>query len=285
MGVKTCPDAAQAIIKRILYNVDVEAYIDDCGIWTNGSFEDHLKLVDTVLQRLAENGMKCNPLKCDWAVQETDFLGFWMTPTSVKPMRNKIEAVLQMGRPQNQTQVRSFLGAVNFYKSLWPRRAHVLAPLNELTGTGIFKWTDRHERAFKEMKAVLATDCINAYPDYNLPFIIFSDASDYQIGACIMQEGRPIAYYSKSLDKAQQNYTTTEKELLEIVMCLKEYRKILYGGRITVYTDHKILTFRTLSVQRVLRWRTLKNVLADCFSRLPRMEKQVSMEDELVDKN
>ena len=68
MEVKICPGSAQAIIKRMTHNLDVEAYIDDCGIWTDESYEDHLKLVDQVLQRLANNGKKYNPLKCDWAV-------------------------------------------------------------------------------------------------------------------------------------------------------------------------------------------------------------------------
>ena len=147
--------------------------------------------------------MKCNPLKCDWAVQETDFLGHWMTPTSFKPMRSKVDAILKMGRPTNVTQVRSFVGAVNFYRSLWPRRAHVLAPLTELTGDVPFRWEERHEKAFLEMKAILVSDCLNVYPDYNLPFEIYVDASDYQLGPVIIQEGKPVAYFSKKLDPAQ----------------------------------------------------------------------------------
>ena len=115
--------------------------------------------------------------------------------------------------------------------------------------------------------------------------LTYTDASDYQVGAAIIQNGLPVAYFSKKLFKSQLFYSVTEKELLAIVLCLKEYRKILYGGVINVYTDHKNLTFKTLSVQRILCWRifmdkfdlTLKyikgknNVLADCFSRLPLM--------------
>ena len=87
MGVKVSPDIAQQYITQILHDVlrgdkghDVVVYIDDCGIWTTGDYDDHINLVDKVLQRLAANGMKCNPRKCDWAVKETDFLGYWMTP-------------------------------------------------------------------------------------------------------------------------------------------------------------------------------------------------------------
>ena len=87
----------------------------------------------------------------------------------------------------------------------------------------------------------MASDCINVYPDYTKTFHIYTDTSDYQLGAAIIQDGKPIAYWSRSLSKAQLNYTTTEKELLAIVLCSKEYRKILQGGILTVFTDHKIL--------------------------------------------
>ena len=172
----------------------------------------------------------------------------------------------------------------------------MLAPLVELTGDKPFSWSDETAKAFKEMKAILASDCINAYPDYRYPFHIYTDASKYQLGAAIIQNGRPIAYYSRKLTEAQQAYTTTEKELLAIVLCLKEYRRMLFGAVINVYTDHKNLTFRTLSVERILRWRlyidefdvTLKyikgkkNILADCFSRLPQInDGSISVEDEL----
>lgn len=290
MGVKISPDIAQSIMEEALQGIDVEVYIDDIGYWSNGTYEEHMAVVDTILQRLADNGLKCNPLKCAWAVKETDFLGYWMTPAGVKPQRNKIEAVIRMQSPSNIKQLRSFIGAVNFYKSMFPRRTHVLHPLTALTGAKTFHWGAEQEAAFRQMKAIIAQDCVNNYADINQPFHIYTDASDYQMGAVIMQytpERRIIAYWSKTLSPAQKNYNTMEKELLAIVMCLKEYRSILYGGVLHIYTDHKNLTFRTLSAQRVIRWRMFledfdvtfhyypgeSNVLADCYSRLPRMEK------------
>ena len=280
MGVKISPYVAQRFMMDVLQGIpNCCCYINDVGIWTDGSFDNHLSVVDLVLSHLHANNMKCNPLKCEWFVQETDFLGFWMTPEGVKPWKKRIEAILKMDCPQNNTDVCTFIGAVNHYKSLWPRQAHVLAPLAELTGRGRFHWTPRHDAAFKEMKAIITADAMNAFPDYTIPFEVYTDASDFQLGAAIIQRQKPIAYYSKKLTTAQQNYTTTEKELLAIVTTLKYYQKMLMGSKIIVYTDHKNLTFRTFSVQRILHWQLFvdqfdchlcyipgqKNVLADCL--------------------
>ena len=143
--------------------------------------------------------MRCNPLKCDWVAKETDVLGYWMTPECVKSIKKKIDAILKMQPPTTATEARSFIGAVNFYKSLWPRRAHVLAPLAELTGKRPFEWSSTKQRAFEEMKAIIASNCYNQYVDLNEPIEIYTDASDYQLGAAIIQNGQPIAYYSKKL--------------------------------------------------------------------------------------
>jgi len=292
MGLKISPDIAQQIIESVLRDVDCLAYIDDVGIWTDGSMEKHLAVVDQVLHRLQANGFSCNPLKCKWAVQETDFLGYWLTPTGVRPWRKKIDAILKMAPPKNNSELRSFLGAVTYYRTMWPRRSHILSPLTKLTGRGTFEWTREHQEAFDNMKSIMAQEVLLVYPDSNKPYDIYTDASDYQMGACILQNGKPVLYWSRKLSDAQANYSTMEKELLAIVYCLKEFRTILLGARLNVYTDHRNLTFRTLNTQRVLRWRLYleeydvnlqyiegkDNVLADCFSRLPRMPKPTTNE-------
>ena len=91
-------------------------------------------MIDLVLTRLKENGFTVNPLKCKWAVKETDWLGHWLTPTGPKPWRKKIEPILALAPPESLKQLRAFIGFINFYKDYWSKRAHIMAPLTALTG-------------------------------------------------------------------------------------------------------------------------------------------------------
>jgi RNase H-like domain found in reverse transcriptase len=123
----------------------------------------------------------------------------------------------------------------------------------------MFVWEDKHQQTFEQIKALIATDALLAYPNHNKPFDIETDASNYQLSAIIKQDNCPVSYYTRKLNSAQKNYTTIEKELLSIVKTLKEFRSMLLGAPITIYTNHKNLTHKlsSFSTQRVLRWRLL----------------------------
>mmetsp|Transcript_8360 Transcript_8360/g.11933 ORF Transcript_8360/g.11933 Transcript_8360/m.11933 type:complete len:180 (-) Transcript_8360:775-1314(-) len=179
-----------------------------------------------------------------------------MTSSGVKPKQDKIAAVLCMQPPTNITQLRSFIGAVNLYKSMFSRQTHVLHPLTALTGVKKFQWKLDHQKAFKATKAMIAQDCINNYANIIQSFHIYTYVSNYQMGAILIQytpNRKIIAYWSNILLPAQHNYNTIEKELLDVVMFIKEYFDLLYGGILNIYTNHRNLMFCTLSAQCVIR--------------------------------
>jgi RNase H-like domain found in reverse transcriptase len=122
-------------------------------------------------------------------------------------------------------------------------RSHLLAPSSSLTSAkGKWKWTPEHQEAFERMKALIAKETFLTFPDFSQEFEIQTDASKLQLGACISQNGKPVAFYSRKLQPAQTRYTTTERELLSTVETLKEFRNILLGQKIKVHTDHETYT-------------------------------------------
>jgi hypothetical protein len=151
MGVNTAPDIAQEIMERLLGAIEeLEIYLDDLAAFSD-TWEEHLVVLDKILTILQDKGFAVNPAKCEWGIQETDFLGHWLTPTGVKPWRKKIDAVLRMQPPTNIKELRSFLGMVTYYRDMWPRRSHVLAPLTALIKSKTFVWGPEQAKAFNEM--------------------------------------------------------------------------------------------------------------------------------------
>jgi Reverse transcriptase (RNA-dependent DNA polymerase) len=160
MGVKQSTDISQEIMEDVLRDIkEVKCYLDNVGCF-NDSWQHHLQMLERVLQCLQDNGFAVNPAKCEWAVQETDWLGYWLTPPRLKPWRKKIDAILRILPPQTLKDIRSIIGAVTYYCDMYPRRLHILAPLTDLTkGTKgklkTIKWEPQHQQAFEAMKAVI----------------------------------------------------------------------------------------------------------------------------------
>jgi hypothetical protein len=275
--------AIAQIFSRKICQYYVRAYIDDILVLTKGNFVDHLQKLDTVLHRLQEAGLKVNANKSFFAREELEYLGYWITRDGIQPSQSKVQAIKLLAEPTTKKELRKFIGMVNYYRDMWIRRSDVLAPLAALTSKKTkWTWTEEHSKAFHLMKKIVSRETLLAYPDFNSPFDVYTDASHTQLGAVICQQNKPIAFYSRKLNPAQTRYTTTERELLAIVETLKEFRNILLGQKIRVFTDHKNLTYKNFNTERVMRWRLIleefgpeftyvkgdTNVVADALSRL-----------------
>ena len=285
MGLSNSPDIFQEKMSELMQDLEfARAYLDDLLVISKGTFLEHLEHIEKVLTRLSEAGLKVNISKSTFCKHDLEYLGYYISRKGIQPITKKVEAILKIATPTKRKEVRSFLGMVNFYRDMWPRRSEILAPLTALTSSSVkWKWTEVEERAFQEMKRVMARETLLAFPDFSKQFTIHTDASKTQLGSVISQEGKPIAFYSRKLNPAQTRYTTTERELLSIVETLKEFRNILFGQKIAIYTDHENLVQKSLTSDRVMRWRLyieeyspeliylkgVDNHAADAISRLP----------------
>ena len=289
MGLCISPDVFQEKMSELMAGLEfARAYLDDLLIIsTEAGFDKHLEKLEQVLTRLQEAGLKINAVKSFFARTNLEYLGYNISREGLRPNQKKVEAILQLEAPKTRKQLRRFIGMVNYYRDMWPQRSHLLAPLSSLTSAKVkWKWTTEHQESFDKMKALMAKETLVTFPDFSKEFEIHTDASKLQLGACISQGGKPVAFYSRKLQPAQTRYTTTERELLSIVETLKEFRNILLGQRIKVHTDHENLTYKTFNSDRVMRWRLYieeyspdlqyikgtHNVVADALSRLDIME-------------
>ena len=284
MGLCNSPDIFQEKMSDLMQGLEfVRAYIDDLLSITHGSFEDHLEKLELIFQRLQVAGLKVNCDKSFFARGELEYLGYWITRDGIQPVTKKVNAILALKEPKTRKELRSFIGMINYYRDMWIRRSHVLAPLTKLCTKEVkFVWGDEQQKAFDTIKRIISKQTLLAYPNFNKKFVIHTDASHTQLGAVISQDNKPIAFYSRKLNPAQTRYTTTERELLSIVETLKEFRNILLGQEIEIHTDHKNLTCKNFNTDRVMRWRLIleeygpkllyikgeKNVVADALSRL-----------------
>ena len=143
--------------------------LDDLLIISNSTFEDHLLQLQVVLRRLRREGLKVNAEKSSFVAPEIEYLAYMLTKDGVKPVQKKVQAVLDLQPPITLKQLRSFLSMVQFYRDMWKRRSHILAPLTDLVGVGKkkLKWTEIHQNANEDIKKVMAKETILTCPTFN----------------------------------------------------------------------------------------------------------------------
>ena len=228
-----------------------------------------------------------------------EYLGFWIRNNRVRPLSYKLEAIKEINAPTKVCDIHSFVGIVNDLSDMWRKRAHTLAPLTKLCSMKVkFKWTDEDNDYFIAMKKIGGRDVPLYYPNFSERFIIHTEARKKKLGGVVSKNGKPITFYSRKLNPAQINYTTTEIELLNTVKTLKQFYTTLLGHLITVYMDRKNLTFDNFTTERVLHWRLMleeygpnnkyikgpDNYAADSLSRLPLINSDVE-EKEITNKH
>ena len=251
MGLTNAPATFQRLMYKVLGNLlwkNAMAYMDDVVIFSP-TYEQHLKDVEAVLQKIQAAGLKIKPPKCSFAKTEVQYLGFIISAEGVMCDPVNTDKVKAFRTPANRRDVRSFLGLTSYYRRFISQYANLAKPLYELTKDDVqFKWTDKEQRAFETLRERLITPPVLAYPDMSKDFIVATDASGVGLGAVLKQKDeqgkeRVIAYASRILNKAERNYSTTERECLALKFATTIFRPYLYGTRFTVITDHQSLVY------------------------------------------
>ena len=247
-GITSAPAIWQRAMDPILEGTSGISCILDDMIVTGESDAEHLANHEEVLRRLHFHGLRANKSKCEFFKEKITFCGHDIDSEGLHKTTDKTAAVVNAPRPQNVTEVRSFLGLVNYYHKFLPNLATILHPLNQMLESNYqWDWTDRCEEAFQKVKVMIASDLVLTHYDPKLPLQLACDASPVGIGAVlshVMPDGteRPIAFASRSLSKAERNYAQIDKEALATVWGVKKFHNYLFGRNFTLLTDHEPLT-------------------------------------------
>ncbi|UYV60543.1 K02A2.6-like [Cordylochernes scorpioides] len=295
-GLANAPSYFQSVMDRVLSGIGgVICYIDDVLIAT-ASIEEHLALLKTIFARLAKYNIKLKKEKCLFLQKEIEYLGHLVTGEGIRPLDHKVQAIQKAKTPTNISELRSFLGLVNFYGKFIPNLPELLKPLHELLHKKRpWVWTKECGEAIDKCKNSITSERVLVPYDTTLPLCLATDVSQIGVGAVLSHiiEGqeRPIMFASRTLSEAEQNYSQIEKEALAIIYGVTKFHQFIYGKKFILITDHKPLVtilgsrsgIPTLSTSRLQRWalilsaytydikfrRTQDHGNADLLSRFP----------------
>ena len=256
-GVMNAPAVFQRMMDLVLRGlswVSCMVYMDDVVVYSK-SWEDHVRHICEVLQRIREAGLTVSIKKCQFGRKQILFLGYVVSRDGVKPDPTKVQAVRAFTAPESLTELRSFLGLTGQFRKFIRDYGDMARPLQAAVRKAAIPewrtgkaWTEERQRAFEALKAAVTEDVILAHPRPDRPLLMICDASDQGMGAMLAQmddEGheRPIAFTSATFFGAARNYTTTEKEGLAVVWAASHFRPYVYGIPTVVVTDHSALTY------------------------------------------
>uniref|UniRef100_A0A1Y1N2I4 RNA-directed DNA polymerase n=3 Tax=Photinus pyralis TaxID=7054 RepID=A0A1Y1N2I4_PHOPY len=307
-GTKPACAIFQQIIEKTLQGcLGCVVFLDDIVV-TGGDDRQHLENLKVVFQRLLDAGFRLRRSKCKFFQDEIKYLGYVINREGLRKDSTKVKAILECPIPENVTQVKSFVGMLNYYCKFIPNVATLLQPLYELLHKdAVFVWSKACNNAFKKTKEIIVSDDVLVHFDATLPIKLACDASSYGIGGVLShifpdRTERPICFTSRTLSAAEKNYSMLDKESLAIYYCVKKFSHYLIGNKFTLYTDHKPLTYLfgdkrgvpQMAASRVQRWavylndfhfeikyvKGTDNFSADCMSRLPLQCNEYSHDEE-----
>lgn len=266
-------------------------YVDDCLVISK-NIEEHMRHLKLLLQNLYNANITVNFQKSQFFRKEISYLGYQLSTDGITTDSSKISAILNYPRPKNHKQLKGFLGLTNFYNRFTNKYAATTQPLLQLLKKDRnFKWNQEYNQHFENVKKLFINTVVLKHPNPNRPYFLQTDASSYALGGQLYQYDDEnnvavIAFTSRTFKGAEQNYHTTEKELLSIIHCLNKFRLYLLGNKFTIVTDNKALTFLQkchLTNARMTRWilsmqeydfdiihcKGKENIVADMLSRNP----------------
>lgn len=264
-GLKTAPATFQRAINNVLrglHGMHCLVYLDDVIIFSN-NLTEHMYKLKKVFERFRVNNLKVQLDKSEFLRKEVIYLGHTLTSEGLKPNNDKIKAILEYPIPRTTSEVKSFLGLIGYYRKFIKDFANITKPISAcLRRNKKIDMSGEFERAFETCKTILSNAPLLQYPDFNKPFILTTDASNFALGAVLSQgtlgAEKPVAYASRTLNECEIRYSTIEKELLAIVYAVRYFRPYLYGKKFTIITDHKPLQW-LYSIEKpnskLTRWR------------------------------
>ncbi len=246
-GIASAPGIFQRVIDTVLQRIPgVVTYLDDILI-TGATQAEHLSALEEVLKRLSKAGLRANLKKCAFMKSSVTYLGHVIDEEGLHPMPDKIRAVNQAPTPRSLTELKSYLGLLTYYSKFLPHLASNLRPLYDLLKKGsAWHWGSEQQQAFQKSKEMLTSSKLLTHFDSSLPLVLACDASAYGIGAVLahrMEDGseKPLGYVSRTLTKAEKNYSQLEKEGLSCIFGIRRFHSYLFGHRFQLITDHKPL--------------------------------------------